>query len=77
VFGVVAGEVVDFFAGALPESHVRTWLDRLLQTALLAQAQRCEAADPAQAERHYREVLVQQPDNPTALIELGRLLVEH
>ena len=75
VFGVVAGEVVDFFAGALPETHVRTWLDRLLQGARLAEAQRWEATDPARAERDYREILAQQPQDAGALIGLGRLLV--
>jgi len=74
VFGVVGGEVVDFFAGALPESHVRAWLDRLLQAALLLEAQRCEATDPERAERNYREILVPQPDDRNALIGLGRLL---
>ncbi len=77
VFGVVGGEVVDFFAGALPESHVRAWLDRLLLAALLLEAQRCEATDPARAERNYREILAQQPDNRNALIGLGRLLEQH
>jgi putative thioredoxin len=76
VFGVVGGEIADFFAGALPESHVRVWLDRLLQTALLAEAQRGEADDPKRAERNYREILVQQPDNRDALIGLGRLLAK-
>lgn len=74
VFGVVGGEVVDFFAGALPESHVRAWLDRLLQAALLLEAQRCEATDPERAERNYRAVLAEQPDDRNALIGLGRLL---
>jgi putative thioredoxin len=77
VFGVVGGEVVDFFAGALPESHVRAWLDRLLLAALLLEAQRCEASDPARAERNYHEILAQQSDNRSALIGLGRLLEQH
>jgi len=76
VFGVVGGEIADFFAGALPESHVRVWLDRLLQAARLAEAGRCAETDPERAERNYREVLVQQPDNRDALIGLGRLLAK-
>ncbi len=75
VFGVVAGEVVDFFAGALPETQIRTWLDRLLQRSQLAEAQRLEATDPQRAEQVYREILGQQPADATALIGLGRLLV--
>lgn len=76
VFGIVGGEVTDCFAGALPESHVRVWLERLLLAALLAEAQRCEATDPARSERNYRQILVQQPDDRNALIGLGRLLVQ-
>jgi putative thioredoxin len=75
VFGVLAGEVVDFFAGALPETQIRTWLDRLLQGARLAEAQRLEATDPQRAELTYREILGQQPEDANALIGLGRLLV--
>lgn len=75
VYGVVGGEVVDFFAGALPEGQVRTWLERLLQGVRLAEAQRCEATDPARAEQAYREILAQQPNDAYALIGLGRLLV--
>jgi putative thioredoxin len=75
VFGVLAGEVVDFFAGALPEAQIRTWLDRLLQGARLAEAQRLEATDPQRAEQIYRDILGQQPQNANSLIGLGRLLV--
>ena len=76
VFGVVGGEVADFFAGALPESHVRTWLDRLLQGALVIEAQRLEATDPERAERKYRELLAQRPNDGGALCGLGRLLAQ-
>jgi putative thioredoxin len=75
VFGIVAGEVVDFFAGALPETQIRTWLDRLLQRSRLVEAQRLEATDPQRAEQVYREILGQQPRDANALIGLGRLLV--
>lgn len=74
VFGVVGGEVVDFFAGALPETQIRIWLDRLLQRARLAEAQRLEATDPQRAEQTYREILGQQSEDANALIGLGRLL---
>jgi putative thioredoxin len=75
VFGVIAGEVVDFFAGALPETEIRTWLNRLLQGARLMDAQRLEAADPQRAEVVYREILGEQPKDAKALLGLGRLLV--
>ncbi|MCU0874552.1 MAG: tetratricopeptide repeat protein [Pirellulaceae bacterium] len=75
VFGIVAGEVVDFFAGALPETQIRTWLDRLLQGSRLVEAQRLEATDPQRAEQVYREILGEQPKDAKALLGLGRLLV--
>ncbi len=75
VFGVVGGEVIDFFAGALPEAQIRIWLDRLLQGARLAEAQRLEATDPQRAELVYREILGHQPQDANSLIGLGRLLV--
>lgn len=74
VFGVVAGQVIDFFAGALPEIQIRTWLDRLLQGSRLAEAQRLEATDPQRAEQIYREILGEQPQDADSLIGLGRLL---
>lgn len=75
VFGIVAGQVVDFFAGALPEPQLRAWLDRLLQGSRLVEAQRLEATDPQQAEQVYREILAQQPADGNAQIGLARLLV--
>jgi putative thioredoxin len=75
VFGIVAGEVVDFFAGALPETEIRTWLNRLLQGSRLVEAQRLEATDPQRAEQVYREILGDQPKDARALLGLGRLLV--
>jgi len=75
VFGVVGGEVVDGFAGVLPEPQIRTWLDGLLQGVRLLEAQRWEATEPERAEQAYREILAQQPQNAPALIGLGRLLV--
>ncbi len=75
VFGIVAGEVVDFFAGALPETQIRTWLDRLLQGSRLVEAQRLEATDPQRAEQVYREILGEQPKDAKALLGWGRLLV--
>ncbi len=75
VFGVVAGQVVDFFAGALPEPQLRAWLDRLLQGSRLVEAQRLEGTDPPRAEQVYRELLAQQPADANAQIGLARLLV--
>jgi putative thioredoxin len=75
VFGVVDGEIVDAFMGALPESQIRMWLDRLLLTSCLAQAGRLEAADPVRAEEKYREVLAESPRETAASIGLARVLL--
>lgn len=75
VFGVVDGEIVDAFAGALPESQIRVWLDRLLLTSCLAQAGRLESTDPVQAEGKYREVLDGSPNDAAASIGLARVLL--
>lgn len=75
VFGVVDGEIVDAFAGALPEPQIRMWLDRLLLRACLAQAGRLESAAPAQAEEKYREVLAESPNEAAASIGLARVLL--
>lgn len=73
VFAVIGGEVVDMFAGALPEPQVRQWLDNLLQGTQLIEAQRCEETEPQRAEQIYREYLDQQPQDANALIGLARL----
>lgn len=75
VFGVVDGEIVDAFTGTLPESQIRMWLDRLLSTSCLAQAGRLEETDPVQAEGKYREVLAESPNEASASIGLGRVLL--
>ena len=75
VYGVVGGEVVDFFAGALPEPQVRQWLDRILQSGQLVEAENLEATAPQDAETKYRHVLEQNPNEAKALIGLARVLV--
>jgi len=75
VFGVVDGEIVDFFAGALPEPQIRSWLDRLLLGAVVAEASRLEGSDVAKAEAKYREVISQSPNDATASIGLARVLL--
>ena len=57
VFALVDGQVVDFFQGLLPESELRSWLDRVLLAGTLVDARAREEADPAAAERLYRQVV--------------------
>ena len=75
VFAVHAGQVVDYFTGALPEPQVRTWLDRVLQIQALAEAKRTEETDLAAAERQYRELLARAPQLADAKIGLARVLL--
>jgi putative thioredoxin len=78
VFGLVDGKVVDSFVGALPDSALRAWLDRLLPSPaerLIAEARRLEPSDRAAAEAKYREALGLSPDDPTAAVGLARVLV--
>lgn len=74
VFAVVNGEVVDYFAGALPEPQLRAWLERLLAMADAADVQRLESTDPAAAIARYRELLAQHPNQPQLQIGLARVL---
>lgn len=75
VFGVISGEVVDFFQGALPEDQIRGWLDQLLIGADLAAAQKLEATDPTGAEAKYRAVADQMPEEAIVQIGLARALL--
>ncbi len=75
VYGVIGGQVVEYFAGALPEEQIRPWLDRLLAAAELDQATRLEETDPAAAEATYRKLLEQVPNEATASIGLARSLI--
>jgi putative thioredoxin len=75
VYGVVGGEVVDFFSGALPEPQVRQWLDRLLHARELSEAENIESSAPQDAASKYRHVLQQNPNEARASIGLARVLV--
>jgi len=75
VFGVIDGQIADAFTGALPETEIRSWLDRLLVTNRLANATVLEQDDPEQAEIEYRELAGQMPEIPTIQIGLARVLL--
>jgi putative thioredoxin len=75
VYGVVDGEVVEFFAGALPEPQVRQWLDRILLAGALLEAGNLESIAPQHAEAKYRQVLEQNPHEANASIGLARVLL--
>lgn len=72
------GKVVAEFTGALPEREVRAWLKQVAPSQIeqwLALAQHQEASDAQAAAATYRRVLEREPDNATALLGLGRVLL--
>lgn len=81
VKAIVNGRLIDEFAGALPESQVRAWLQRFVQfpetTAdnLLEAAAALEVSNPQEAAARYRVALGDNPENTAAMLGLGRLLV--
>src|SRR5271169_3481420 len=76
------GQPIDGFVGALPESQVRGFIERLVgplgggAEALLAQAEVAVAAgDPAGAAALYAKILTEDETNPKAIGGLARLHV--
>ena len=71
------GKIVDEFTGALPEGQIRAWLKRFIPTktdGVIEAAAALEDTDPEEAIARYRVGLGSDPENPTALFGLGRLL---
>jgi len=87
VFGFAGGRPVDGFAGALPESQVKQFVDRLLAAAggaaqespiadALNQAKALfEAGDAKRAAGLYGQVLATEPENVAAIAGLARAQV--
>ncbi len=72
------GEPFLSFTGVLPEEQLRDFLDRLLPTEadhLVKRAAELEAANPAEAEELYSQVLQQDRNREEAALGLARLLV--
>jgi putative thioredoxin len=74
------GRVIDEFVGALPEPHVRAFLEGVRPTPADEKAdeawQKELAGDLTGAEAAYRTALALEPDHAGALLGLGRLLVQ-
>lgn len=84
VYAFYQGQPVDGFQGALPESQVKQWVERLVQMAggTMPAADLLAAAKEAAAEGNHEEAaeilraLVQQePENAEAVGLLGRALI--
>jgi putative thioredoxin len=84
VFAFDRGQPVDGFMGALPESQIKAFIERLVGPVgpgavdeLLAEAaSRVEEGDAAGAAELYAAVLADEPDNTTALAALSKLHLE-
>jgi putative thioredoxin len=79
VFGVVGGQVVPLFQGALPEGQVRQYLDSLLalgeQQGLPGPGGAAEPAAPAEdPDLAEGDAAMEQGDYPTAIAAYQRLL---
>jgi putative thioredoxin len=86
VIAFADGKPVDGFMGALPESKVTEFIDRVaspdggkdaaIQSALDAAAQALEAGSHGEAAQIYSAILGQVPDQVTALAGLASCLLE-
>ena len=82
VYGFVNGQPIDGFMGALPESQIKSFIDRLTggkgateseSDALLAMAQESLAlGDAGGAAQAYAQLLQLEPDNVKAIAGLAR-----
>jgi len=86
VYAFKDGRPVDGFVGALPESQVKEFVDKLAKLAsnvpadpiveALAIAKECIAAgDLAQAEDIYEQIVEHEPENVEALAGLARAMI--
>ena len=82
VFAFDRGQPVDGFMGALPESQIKAFIERLVGPGTLAAdellaeaAERANEGDAAGAAELYAAVLAEDPENLTALAALAKLHV--
>jgi putative thioredoxin len=75
VYGVVDGEIVDFFNGVMGESQLDEWLGRLVQQGETLTLRALQDSDPAAAVVRYKELLSESPND--AKLQLGLLCGLH
>lgn len=78
VVAVSGRKIVDQFAGALPETQIREWLNGIVPSEadqLVAKAAEQEADTPADAEATLRRALELEPNHTAARIALARVLL--
>ena len=85
VFAFKAGQPVDGFMGALPESQLKAFIEGLtggalgpspVEQLLELAAKAAEAGDPATAGQAFEQVLAQEPGEPKARAGLARLKID-
>jgi putative thioredoxin len=88
VFAFFRGQPVDGFVGALPESQIKSFIERIIRAgggevgptpveqALDAAAEALEQGDVSGAGGLYGQVLQQQPDNLKAIAGMARCYIE-
>jgi len=88
VFAFFRGQPIDGFVGALPESQIKTFIERLIKAsggtvgptpteeALEQAAEALEAGDISTAGALYGRILQQQPDNVKAVAGMARCYAE-
>ena len=78
VFAIRDGQVVDSFVGVLPESAIRSWLDRIMPTPaeiLVREGKLLERSDPEMARARYLEAANLASTLVSAKIGLARVAV--
>jgi putative thioredoxin len=79
VFALRNGQLVDQFAGVLPEDQVRQWVGRFQPSPaelLVKEARALEQEDVSAAEAKYREAIGLSPKDDGTRIELARMLLK-
>jgi putative thioredoxin len=83
VYAFDRGQPVDGFMGALPESQIKAFIERLVgpvvgaaEEILAEAAERVKEGDAAGAAELYAAVLAEDPENLTALAALAKLHVD-
>jgi putative thioredoxin len=84
VYAFKDGRPVDGFVGALPESQVKQFVQRLgggnggpspIEEALAMAKEAAQAGDHASAAGIYSQILQREPENPEALAGLARAMI--
>ena len=84
VHAVVGGQPVDGFVGAVPESQIKSFIERLVgevgptpvEQALERAAAALENGDHGAASALFAQVINHEPDNPDAIAGLARCHIE-